>query len=591
MKKNKLISFYLVVASGVVLLSSCVGNGSSRPSRSSKTGWEYNKKENGGFEVHKKVNPGPGPGLVPVEGGTFVMGGSLDVDLAYDHNSARRRVTVSSFYMDETEVSNVDWLEYLHWIKRNFPQDRAYYHEALPDTLVWRRALSYNEPYVDNYLRHPAYGDYPVVGVTWEQAVAYCSWRTDRVNEEILRSKGVLTDWKTLADATNPKIAPKGKGGKSPARSTVQVAPSDSVKPFNTDVYLAGQYRGQGVDGKNMPIALDGKPLMIPAPGAAGKKGAKIATPARRTVGVEDGILKQPYRLPTEAEWEYAALALAGNTDYENVSDGRIYPWSGLGVRSSKQSTRGLIVANFKRRGGDLMGTGGYLNDKASITAEVRSFIPNDFGLYNMAGNVSEWTADVYRQLTFQDVEDLNPYRGNQFVNKKSVEDGKTRKLILDKHGVPVREASISNKKLSWDQMNAAPLGVKSDSSSVDSSSSQNGTSVTVVKSEKPFKADVRDYNDTTTNNLYGITSLVNNKSRVYKGASWNDRAYWLNPATRRHLQEDECSAEIGFRCAMTMVGSPEIYTEDKPHLKVKSYARLTETRKKKGIISINGKR
>jgi formylglycine-generating enzyme required for sulfatase activity len=58
---------------------------------------------------------------------------------------------------------------------------------------------------------------------------------------------------------------------------------------------------------------------------------------------------------------------------------------------------------------------------------------------------------------------------------------------------------------------------------------------------------------------LYGVSSLVNEKSRVYKGGSWNDRAYWLNPATRRYMQEDEASAEVGFRCAMSLVGSPEV--------------------------------
>ena len=123
---------------------------------SSKTGWAYNDKYNGGFQVAKKVKPGAGPGLIAIEGGTFVVGGSLDQDLAYENDNIRRRVSISSFYMDETEVANVDWLEYLYWLRRTFPDDRELYYNALPDTLVWRRPLSYNVPYVDNYLRHPA---------------------------------------------------------------------------------------------------------------------------------------------------------------------------------------------------------------------------------------------------------------------------------------------------------------------------------------------------------------------------------------------------------------------------------------------------
>ena len=85
-----------------------------------------------------------------------------------------------STYMDETEVSNMFYCEYLSWLKKNDP---ANYDAALPDTTVWRDKQNYNEPYVQYYLRHPAYWDYPVVGVSYEQATAYCQWRTARVKE------------------------------------------------------------------------------------------------------------------------------------------------------------------------------------------------------------------------------------------------------------------------------------------------------------------------------------------------------------------------------------------------------------------------
>ena len=505
---------------GVLLLSitlvSC--NKNTKSGVSSKTGMAYNNKYNGGFQVAGKVKRGPGPGLIAVEGGTFVMGGSLNQDLVYENDNTKRRVTVASFYMDETEVSNVDWLEYLYWIKRNFKDDPEYYYNALPDTLVWRRPLSYNEPWVNNYLRHPAYQDYPVVGVTWEQAREYCAWRSDRVNEDLLRKGGYLAAY-------------KGDPSKGAAVATTSSV-ADSTKPFNTDIYLNGQYRGQGIDGKKMKKDLNPNATAAVAGTAPAKGGVT------RPVRLEDGILKEPYRLPTEAEWEYAALALAGNTSYENIEDGKIYPWNGMGVRSAKKKTQGLIMANFKRGAGDNMGTGGWLNDKADITAPVRSFQPNDFGLYNMAGNVNEWTADVYRKLSFEEFEEFNPYRGNEYVDK-ALADKQKGTYKKDEHGMVVKTPSITAKKQTWQELQAG------------------------VKPDTAFNADKRSVDQMGVNDnskeLYGVSSLVNEKSRVYKGGSWNDRAYWLNPATRRYMQQDEASAEVGFRCAMSLVGSPEV--------------------------------
>jgi gliding motility-associated lipoprotein GldJ len=142
-----------------------IGNQSSRT-----TGWKYNDDENGGFYIIDSPEQITGPGLVAIEGGTFTMGATVE-NVYYEWNNNPRKVTVSSFFMDQTEVSNLDYLEYIHWLTRvygsDYPQVIA---NALPDTTVWRTSLSYNEPMVEIYFRHPAYRDYPVVGVSWNQA-------------------------------------------------------------------------------------------------------------------------------------------------------------------------------------------------------------------------------------------------------------------------------------------------------------------------------------------------------------------------------------------------------------------------------------
>ncbi|MBS1503679.1 MAG: SUMF1/EgtB/PvdO family nonheme iron enzyme [Bacteroidetes bacterium] len=531
-----------------VLVSGC-----SKKEESQKTGMTYNDKTNGGYERFKQVHPAPGPGLVAIEGGTFVMGGSADQDVTYDYNNVRRRVTVPSFYMDETEVSNQDWLDYLHWISITFPNDRELYYDALPDTLVWRRPLSYNEPYVENYLRHPAYEDYPVVGVTWDQAQDYCSWRTDRMNENILRETGRLVAWKDMPG--NGK-----KGGKT--------APAPANKdPFNTDIYLNGQYRGAGIDGKKMMVDISPNAK----PSTTGGKSSRPVRPVR----IEDGILKQGYRLPSEAEWEYAALGLIGNTEFENIDNDKIYPWNGMGVRSAKSKTRGLIMANFKRGEGDNMGVGGYLNDKAEITAPVRSNPPNDFGLYNMAGNVNEWVQDTYRQTSFEEFEDFNPFRGNEYKNKR-LADPQKGLYAKDKYGKPILDPAKSGKKMTYAELLASqgqtpPNGTANGANgNAANPATANAATAKNPLAGKPYNPDFRGAQDSVNTALYGTTTLVNDHSKVYKGGSWNDMAYWLNPATRRFMDEDESSAEVGFRCAMTLVGGAEINPSGKPHFGVK---------------------
>ena len=181
----------IILVFAALSLSACKKGGlfGKKQSKSSATGWNYDDKNMGNFHVAKVKYPKAGPGLVFVQGGSFVMG-AKDEDVMGDWNNVPRRITVPSFFIDETEVANVHYREYLYWLGNTFPDDTNVINKALPDTLVWREELAYNEPYVEYYFRFPSYNYYPVVGVNWRQAHDSCIWRTDRVNELKLQKTG-----------------------------------------------------------------------------------------------------------------------------------------------------------------------------------------------------------------------------------------------------------------------------------------------------------------------------------------------------------------------------------------------------------------
>ena len=157
---------------------------------SNTTGWNYFDEKTTNFEAIEGVGNVNPVGMVAIQGGTFTIGEN-DEFVTAPRNNSRRSLTVSSFYMDKYEVSNLNWREYTHWMGVVFGSSAPeLVRAALPDTTVWREEMAYNEPYEQYYFRHPAFSFYPVVGVTWEQAMDYCSWRTDRVNELALIQSG-----------------------------------------------------------------------------------------------------------------------------------------------------------------------------------------------------------------------------------------------------------------------------------------------------------------------------------------------------------------------------------------------------------------
>ena len=544
MKVNKIIVFRLLLSVIVTLgFASCSKKSSSKGS-SRATGWNVDNKT-----AAKKQEAGPG--LVFVEGGTFTMGKVQD-DVMHDWNNTATQQHVQSFYMDETEVTNFMYLEYLDWVKLVFPPDeyKEVYDGAVPDTLVWRNRLGYNETMTNNYLRHPAYAEYPVVGVNWIQAVDFAKWRTDRVNEAVLEQNGYLKKNAKTEDVT-------------------------AENAFNTEAYLMSPSTARGGSSEIVLQKTKGRAVKAKDGSTSGQKNVY----AQRS----SGIIMPEYRLPTEAEWEYAAAADVGQREYNIYKGQKKYPWSGEYTRSGKRQSKGDQLANFKQGNGDYGGIAGWSDDGADITNAVKSYAPNDFGLYDMAGNVAEWVADVYRPIVDNEMNDFNYFRGNVYYKNKIGADGKIEvvtkenmkydtlsngKVIARSFPGQIAQVPVDEKETylrqNFDKSNNISYrdGDKQSSRyyNFGSSEADNAKEKEIATMYNSPKHNV------TTDSLGNMvrsydksskrTTLINDKIRVYKGGSWRDRAYWLDPAQRRYFPQDMATDYIGFRCAMSRVGS-----------------------------------
>ena len=542
--KNKLALKLFILLFTTTLLVSCNKSRNYKDS-SRATGWKMNAKE-GGFQYNAEAKEQEtGPGLVFIEGGTFTMGRVQD-DPMHDWNNTPNQQHVTSFYMDETEVTNLMYSEYLDWLKKMFPPTeknyRNIYNGAVPDTLVWRNRLGYNEVMTNNYLRHPAFADYPVVGVSWIQAVEFSNWRTDRVNELILEEEGFIV---------------------RDAKYDVEAGES-----FSTQTYL------------NSPTSTYGGNDSITR--QARSTQARIKRNRDSTdiyVQRKDGILLPGYRLPTEAEWEYAAVGLVGLRNYNVYRGRKKYPWEGQYTRSGSRKSKGDQLANFKQGDGDYGGIAGWSDDGADITAEVKSYEPNGYGLYDMAGNVAEWVADVYRPIVDDEFSDFNYFRGNQYTKNLIGEDGKVKIVTADSivydtlnngkivavnlpgeiYQIPVDDNetylrtnfSTSDNRDFRDGDKKSTRYFQSFSDDEDENEEMYDAPEHEVEYDDNGNLINRQYDKSSTR-----TSLINNEARVYKGGSWRDRDYWLDPAQRRYLPQDMATDYIGFRNAMSRLGS-----------------------------------
>lgn len=563
MNKGRILAILLVTFS-VTLLTSC-GGGSGRKKGggtknfTSSTGWKPNDQKGWFFQGKKKPNVKAWPGMVYIEGGSFTMGLVKD-DVMHDWNNSPKRMQVRSFFLGETEITNYHYREYLTWLKVVFPpeeeQYKHIYEGSMPNPEVFNNKLSRNDFDNETYLFSPEFSYYPVVGVTWLQASNYCDWLTDRANEKALMDKGILgKDYYTNEEYN-----------------------------YGSKYFDAESYKNND---SNVSEAIDttrlARQTMIRS------ENTRIQKANRSTTALE----VSPFRLPTEAEWEYAALALPAEREY-NEYKGKSVVQNEL--RGEKGRDRGQFMANFKIGRGDYSGIGGYGNDGSAITSDVKKFQSNEFGVYGMYGNVAEWTADVYRPIIDDEANDFNYFRGNVYETTIDNSNGGFVKTEDDVEFDTLNNGSLVYKSLPGqykkevkeNNINYRDGDVMSSLNPRVEEEGTFGASNTMLDSlgnviEIPGDSGMIAGGGTsasTTSEMYNAptrkfyvdekgriilekddqmrTTTISDEVRVVKGGSWRDPIYWLDPGQRRFLHQAEATSWIGFRVAQDYQGSFE---------------------------------
>ncbi|MDR3272493.1 MAG: SUMF1/EgtB/PvdO family nonheme iron enzyme, partial [Flavobacteriaceae bacterium] len=408
------------------------------------------------------------------------------------------------------------------------PQEPIYqqiYLGALPDTLVWGNKLSRNDIYSEEYFRTPQFDYYPVVGVSWLQAQRYCEWLTDRTNERAAMEKGIINKNIYEQDSYNADGMPSFTAEKYKYND-----------PALADVINQKKLAQQsGITSKNHRIITANKS--------------------------SQANLVAKFRLPSEAEWEYAALGEAGDREYNLVQGKDVIANT---LRKKKGRNRGMFLENFKYGEGDYSGIGGWPNDGNAITSDVKSYPSNNFGIYGMYGNVAEWVQDVYRPIIDTDGNDFNYYRGNVYSTHISDESG-----IVKITAETMRYDTLSDGRVVYSSL---PGNFRKDmvedainfrdgdfQSSLEVGGGREDTSNGLFNFyNAPERRWVVDAGSISAGNTGVLlikdpkqrTTNISNHTRVIKGGSWNDTVYWLDPGQRRYMDESKAASWLGFRVA-----------------------------------------
>lgn len=329
-------------------------------------------------------------GMVYIPGGSFLMG-QTDQDITYAQIAQNKQVTISPFFMDETEVTNSEYKQFVNWVRdsiaiTSYLQDDKYYIKPKGAT-----ADANGKKYINWRLveKSGIWGNRKGSAANASKLEEMYYQGDDRVfdrNEIDVRLLKYNYSIMVLRDASNARYDRTKKRSDFILRDTVPVYP-DTLVWLNDFSYAANEPMVEGYFShpayRNYPVV-----------GVNWKQSRAFTVwRTRYNDAYKDSRRlphRLPYALPTEAEFEYAARGGRIGTDY---------PWGGPYIKNAK----GCLLANFKP------GRGNYTDDGGAYTVNVRSYFPNDFGLYNMAGNVSEWTSSAYDESASTFVHDMSP--------------------------------------------------------------------------------------------------------------------------------------------------------------------------------------
>ncbi len=387
-----------------------------------------------GVRLKKKWFPEKPYGMVYVPGGTYTMG-KQDEDLVGTLSTPARTVSVRPFYMDETEITNSEYKQFVYYVRDSIVRTQLALQAdlmSLGDTVarqggIYDFAFSFTDTTRINAYQKYRVENYYDIGLGLD-SLKPLSWRRDIIwnrNEypdvfyaEVMDSLYIKKDEAVNGIRTfNTKLlkyryswfdgnAAARKGGTRRdflVNETINIYPDTTVwvkdfnysynDPMHQDYFHHSAYDDYPVVGVNwnQAKAFCNWRTLNKKRGTVGKKG--------------EGSQTFVFRLPTEAEWEYAAR---GGLEFAK------YPWGGPGTTSD----RGCFLANFKPQRGN------YAVDGALYTIEAKSYNPNDFGLYNMSGNVSEWTNSVFDLSSYYKGSSVSPNLEDRYNKKKIIRGG-----------------------------------------------------------------------------------------------------------------------------------------------------------------------